>query len=92
MKKKKEKKKRERHIAIKLFLCIVYSIIITILFVCSYHLYQVKNIILPWEEVKSTKDYTYIDISKMSEKFAFSKATYRFVDMNCSSSSKKYCQ
>ena len=73
MKKKKEKKKRERHLAIKLFLCIVYSIIITILFVCSYHIYQVKNIILPWEEVKSTKDYTYIDISKMSEKFAFSK-------------------
>ena len=73
--KKKEKKKREKHIAVKLFLCIIYSIIITILFVCSYHIYQVKNIILPWSEVKSTKDYTYIDISKMSEKFAFSKDT-----------------
>ena len=71
--KKNNRKKKEKHIAIKLFLCIVYSIIITILFVCSYHIYHVKNIIYPWNEAKSTKDYTYIDISKMSEKFAFSK-------------------
>ena len=64
--KKKEKKKREKHIAVKLFLCIIYSIIITILFVCSYHIYQVKNIVSG--EPNDAKDnFEDVDISIENE-------------------------
>lgn len=66
-----KKKNKERTIAIKLLLCIIYLITITILFVGSYRLFELKKNILPWSEVESVDDYTYIDIYKMSEKFAF---------------------
>ena len=65
------KRKKESRIAIKMFLCLIYLLVIMILFVCSYRLYEEKKTILPWSEVESVEDYTYIDISKMSEKFAY---------------------
>ncbi|MBQ6497882.1 MAG: hypothetical protein IJI58_04115 [Bacilli bacterium] len=71
----KKKHSREKFIAFKLFVSIIYLIIITILFVCSYRLFQEKNKIIPWSEVESVDDYTYIDISRMSEKFAYYKDT-----------------
>ena len=40
---------------------------ITILSICSYKLYEKKNMVIPWSQVESVKDYTYIDIYKMSE-------------------------
>lgn len=66
-----KKKIKEKRLALKLLLCLVYLIVITILFTCSYKLFEQKNQIVPFQEVNDTKDYTYIDIFKMSEKFAF---------------------
>ena len=68
---RKRKKVKEKRLAIKMFICAIYLIIITILFACSYTLFEQKSIIVPWSEVQSVDDYTYIDISKMSEKFAY---------------------
>ena len=39
----KKKHSREKFIAFKLFVSIIYLIIITILFVCSYRLFQEKS-------------------------------------------------
>lgn len=64
---------KEKRIVTKLFLSVIYIIIITILFVVSYQLFQEKKVIIPWDEVETTEEYTYMDIYKMSEKFAFNK-------------------
>lgn len=73
----KEKEVRKKHtdkrLAIKMLVCLVYLIVITILFVCSYQLYQQDQEITPWNQVESIDEYTYIEISKMSEKFAYYK-------------------
>lgn len=71
----KKKYSKEQFIEFKLFFSIVFLIIITILFVLSYKLYQDYTTLVPWSEVESVDDYTYIDISKMSEKFAYYKDT-----------------
>lgn len=65
------KPKRERNIFLKIFVCLIYLGIITILFYCSYRLFQEKKKILSWDQVDSVEEYTYLDIYKMSEKFAF---------------------
>lgn len=67
----KKKKVNTRRFTIKLLLCMVYMMIITILLVGSYKLFLQKKVIVPWKEVKSTEEYSYIEISKMSEKFAY---------------------
>jgi len=69
--KKTKKKQDEKRLTIKMLACLIYLIVITILFVFAYKLYEEKNTITPWSEVGSVNDYTYIDIYKMSEKFAF---------------------
>ena len=69
--KKKSKKQTEKKVTIKLLLCIIYLIIISVLFTSCYKMYQEKYIPKPWEEVESIEEYTYIKISKMSEKFAY---------------------
>lgn len=61
----------EKRLVFKTFICLVYLIIITILVVCIYQLYEKKEEIVPWEQAKTVDDYTYITISKMSEKFAY---------------------
>lgn len=72
----KEKKKiDEKRLFLKLSMCITYLIVITILSVCTYKLYNDETTIVPWDKVESTEDYTYIKVSKMSEKFAFYKET-----------------
>ena len=73
MKKKKNKKLNESRLAIKLVMCLVYVIVITVLFVCSYQMYKDKENIVAWPEVESVEDYTYVTIYKMSEKFAYYK-------------------
>lgn len=73
MKNRKKGKISEKRLAIKLSLCIIYLVVITILFVCSYSLFNKKNKIVSWSEVENVKDYTYMEISKMSEKFAYYK-------------------
>lgn len=69
----KKNKEKENRLAIKMLLCSLYLIVITILLVCSYKLYKEKDDIKSFQEVQSTEDYTYIDVYKMSEKFAFYK-------------------
>ena len=73
--KKKKKKIDEKRLIIKFLACTVYMIVIMILFVCSYKLFQAKSDITPWQEVESTEQYSYIEISKMSEKFAYYEET-----------------
>ena len=68
---KVNKEKTEKKLTIKLILCIVYLIVITILFVCSYQLFQSKYSAKPWGEVESVDEYSYINVSRMSEKFAY---------------------
>lgn len=72
----------EKRIAIKILLCSVYLVVITILSVCSYKIYKEKQNIKPWSEVSSANEYSYIEVSKMSEKFAYfstSKKSIHFV-------------
>lgn len=71
----KKKSVKENRLIIKMVMCIIYLIIITILFVCSYKLFKEKQSTLPFQDVESIENYTYIDISKMSEKFAYYKDT-----------------
>ena len=68
---KKKKKIDEKRLIIKFLACTVYLVVIMILFVCSYKLFKEKSTLTPWQEVESTEQYTYIEISKMSEKFAY---------------------
>lgn len=68
---KKKRKTEEKRLIIKMSLCIIYLILITILSVCSYKLYENNNKTVSWSKAKRVDDYTYIDISKMSEKFAY---------------------
>lgn len=65
------KKKQERHLILKLFVSAIYLVIITILFVASFRLFKEKKEILPFREIDNVEEYTYIDVSKMSEKFAY---------------------
>lgn len=69
------KEKNNSKFAIKLIMCLVYIIVIAVLFTCSYQMYEKKQEILPWKDIESVEDYTYITISKMSEKFAYYKDT-----------------
>ena len=72
MKKTKKKKKvDEKRLIIKFLACTVYLIVIMILFVCSYKLFEQKSNMVPWSEVESVEQYSYIEISRMSEKFAY---------------------
>ena len=71
----KRKYNKEQFITFKLFFSIVFLVIITILFVCAYKLYKDYNTLVPWSEVESVDDYTYIEVYKMSEKFAYYKDT-----------------
>ena len=72
MKKEKKKKKvDEKRLIIKFLACTVYLIVIMILFVCSYKLFEQKSNMVPWSEVESVEQYSYIEISRMSEKFAY---------------------
>ncbi len=69
--KKLNKETTERKLTVKMILCIIYLTVITILFVCSYKLFQEKYTAKPWGEVESIEEYSYIEISRMSEKFAY---------------------
>ncbi|MBQ8131220.1 MAG: hypothetical protein IJ193_01875, partial [Bacilli bacterium] len=68
---KKKKPIDTRRLTIKFLLCIVYFIVITILVTCSYKMKETKKEIPSWDSVESVNDYTYLEITKMSEKFAY---------------------
>lgn len=68
---KNRKLSAEKRFAIKILLCSVYLIVITVLSVCSYKIYKEKQNIKSWSEVSNADEYAYIEVSKMSEKFAY---------------------
>lgn len=63
--------KKEKTLIMKLFLCTIYIITITVLFVCSYQIFMQNKEIISWDEVTNVDEYAYIEVSKMSEKFAY---------------------
>ncbi len=70
-KNKTTRKSQKKRLAIKTTLCLIYFIVIIILFVSSYQLFEQKKEIIPWDKTKTTEEYTYMEISKMSERFAY---------------------
>lgn len=83
-KKRKKNKinKKERKIAVKLLLSIVFLTVITILGICSFRIFQAEEMSVSWLNVKKSDQYAYMYISKMSEKFAYDETTnksYHFV-------------
>ena len=79
---RKNKKKTEKRVTMKMLLCILYLIVITVLFVCAYSVFKDKEKTIPWDKVTTADQYAYIDISQMSEKFAYfsdSKKQIHFV-------------
>ena len=67
------KKTNEKKIFLKLLKLSIYLIIITILSVFANYLYVKQNTSISFQDVENTKDYAYIDIYKMSEKFAYNE-------------------
>lgn len=67
------KKTIENKIFLKLQKLSIYLIIITILSVFANYLYVKQNTSISFQDVENTKDYAYIDIYKMSEKFAYNE-------------------
>ena len=79
---RKNKKKTEKRVTMKMLLCILYLIVITVLFVCAYSIFKDKEKVTAWDKVTTSDQYAYIDISQMSEKFAYfsdSKKQIHFV-------------
>ena len=68
-------KKNNRKLEIRLLLSVIYLMIITILFVCGFKIYKEYNDPHPYQETTSTDEYAYIEVSKMSDKFAYSEKT-----------------
>ena len=66
-------KTNDNKIIFKLLKLSVYLIIITILSVFANYLYTKQNASISFQDVENTKDYAYIDIYKMSEKFAYNE-------------------
>jgi len=69
-KKKEVKKQNSFRFLIKMSLCLIYLVVAFILAYCAFNIYTVERKPIKWEKVSNTKDYAYIDIDKMSEKFA----------------------
>lgn len=67
---KERKPNRRFRPIIKLLLCIFYIVIIFILVLVSFKLFQKDQKIVDWDQVSSTDDYSYLKISQMSEAFA----------------------
>ncbi len=71
LRKKIKRKNKENKIAIKLILSLIYIIVITVLSVSAYQIFKEKQVIKPWEKITDVNEYSYIEVSKMSEKFAY---------------------
>ena len=68
--KKNKKTKNSFRFLIKMSMCLIYLVVACILSYCAFRLYTEEVKPVKWENASNTKDYTYIDIDKMSEKFA----------------------
>lgn len=65
--------KNNRRLGIRLLVAVIYLMITTILFVFGYKSYKDNNTAKKFQKAKSTEEYSYIEVSKMSEKFAYSE-------------------
>lgn len=66
----KYKKKKKIRLLIKSLLCFIYLFIICILCFASFKIFEEEEKIVPWSEVQKTNQYSYLEISEMSEAFA----------------------
>lgn len=66
----KKKKRKRLRLVIKTTLSLVYIFIICILCFVSFRLYEQDQKIVKWKDVDKTSQYSYIEISEMSEAFA----------------------
>lgn len=69
----KKKKKQKFRLVIKIFLCLIYLLISSSLVFCAFRLYEEDKEIVKWSDVETTDQYSYIEISQMSEAFAVIK-------------------
>lgn len=69
----KTKKKKRFRLVVKTILCLIYLLISSILVFCAFRLYINDKKIVKWSDVVTTKQYSYIEISQMSETFAVVK-------------------
>ncbi len=67
---KKKKKNKPFRFLIKMTLCLIYLVVAFILLYCAFSLYRDDKKPVEWENATNIHDYTYVDIDKMSEKFA----------------------
>ena len=68
--KKKSKKRGHLRLGIKITISLIYILIIGILCYVSFKLYDQDQKIVKWKDVDKTSQYSYIEISEMSEAFA----------------------
>ncbi len=73
----KSKRKKKLRFIIKILLCFVYLLIGFILVFCAYKLYEKDQEIINWADVENTNQYSYIEISQMSEAFAVIKEDHK---------------
>ena len=66
----KKKKQKKIRLVVKLSLCILYVGIIAVLVSSGFRLYEEDKKIVKWKDVTTTSEYSYIEISQMSEAFA----------------------
>lgn len=69
----KKKRKKSFRLFIKTFLCLIYLLISFVLVVSAYRLHLKDKEIIKWSEVKTTNQYSYLEIIQMSEPFAVIK-------------------
>ncbi len=67
---RKRKSNKSFRFLIKMSLCLIYLVVAFILLYCAFHLYQDGREPIEWANATDIHDYTYVDIDKMSEKFA----------------------
>ncbi len=69
----KSKRKKRIRMLVKTFLCCIYLLISFVLIFCSFRLYEKDKEIIKWKDVETTKQYSTLTISQMSEAFAVIK-------------------
>lgn len=66
----RKKKKSKKRLLIKFILSSIYLLIIFVLCYSSFQLYREEEKIVAWKDVETTDQYSYLEISEMSEAFA----------------------
>lgn len=65
-----KKKRSKKRLLIKFLLSSIYLLIIFVLCYSSFELYREEEKIVAWKDVETTDQYSYLEISEMSEAFA----------------------